>query len=265
MSADGSVEVQVQAEGVDDAAEELADADAGGGGGGGDGGGGDGASGLRGSLKAGLFAGILTSVAGPLLEVLNPMLSVLQAFLAPVAALLLRVLAPFLRFTLTKILPKWLKFLNVGTGELQSIRKFLGTLLAVGTAGLLAIPAIPFIIADLLGIKFDEVQDRIETAGSDIATFVKNGFSNAVDEITSLPGDIWSKVQQLAPNIAGIIAEAVPGVSAPSSDDGGNNGPLGQARDVVDTAGDRVNNVNISGGLGAFVDEVEQTSGIDLP
>ncbi len=260
MSADGEVQVQVNAEGVDDAAEELGDADGGGGVGGAGGGGGEGPGGLRGSLKAGLFAGLLTSVAGPLLEVLDPILSVLQAFLAPIAALALRLLSPVLRFLLTKILPVWFKWLNVSEGLLKfigaGIAVLLSPILLIAAQAVLLYAAIQFVAS-----KLDGAKSAITSVGSDVWDFVSGGVSNIISAVGDLPGDIWQEVQQLADLIGQELAERLPNVNPiDGARETGNDFVSGVNQTVENNTG-----VNISGGLGAFVDEVEKTSGVDLP
>jgi len=264
MSADGEVQVQVSAEGVDDAAEELGDAGGEGGvGGAGGGGGGEGPSGLRGSLKAGLYAGLLTSVAGPLLEVLDPILSVLQAFLAPIAALALRLLSPVLRFLLTKILPVWFKWLNVSDGLLKfigaGIAVLLSPILLIAAQAVLLYAAIQFVAS-----KLDDAKSAITSVGSDVWSFVKGGVSDIVSKVGSLPGDIWQEVKQLANLIGQELAERLPSVGS-ASDTG--RGALTSDSNPAYRAGQAVGDTifSLEGDAAAVVTEVEKKSGLDFP
>jgi len=235
MSADGEVQVQVSAEGVDDAAEELSE-----GGGGAGGGGGDGPSGVRGSLRAGLAAGVITSLAGPLLEVLDPILSALQAFLAPVAALALRLLAPYLRAFLTKVLPKWISFLDVADSALPKIRDTL-----LGAFGLLGI-VLRF---------FPQILNFVQALPSKV--------DRLITKIGALPQRIWSFVKQLSEDIITGIGQRFPDVASRGTDTVTDT--LTSDRNPAFRAGQRVGNINISGGLAAFIEEVETTSGVDFP
>lgn len=110
MSADGEIEIAVNAEGVDDAAAELADGEGtpsvAAGGGDGEGGGG-----LSTAVQGGIVGGLLSQALGPLLDVLSPILKVLQAALAPLATMLLRLLSPVLRW-LIQLLPGWMQFID---------------------------------------------------------------------------------------------------------------------------------------------------------
>ena len=99
--ADGEINVNVQADGIDDAADDVSDASGamdGGGGGGGDGGT------LATSIKGGIIGGLVSNLLGPLLSVLEPFTKLFEAFVAPLAQVLLRLFTPVLRF-LIRLLP----------------------------------------------------------------------------------------------------------------------------------------------------------------
>ena len=117
--ADGEINVNVRADGVDEAAEDVADgsgADMGGG----DGDGGGRGDGLAQSIKGGIGGGLVATLLGPLLDVFEPFVKVLQAFVAPLAQVLLRLFTPVLRL-LIGLLPIWYDFLENNEGLLMSL------------------------------------------------------------------------------------------------------------------------------------------------
>src|SRR6056297_861826 len=106
--ADGEINVNVKADGIDDAADDVSDASAPAGG---DGGGGGGFESLGQSIKGGIVGGLVASLLGPLLDVFDPFVKILQAFVAPLAQILLRLFTPVLRF-LINLLPAWFDFVD---------------------------------------------------------------------------------------------------------------------------------------------------------
>jgi len=270
MSADGEVEVQVNAEGVDDAAGEIADSGGvGGGGGPGPGGGGS----LRGSLKGGLLGGALVAALGPLIDILEPIQGVLEAFLAPVAVMLLRLFAPVLRFLLTKALPVWMEYMpligDVVKGVLALSSLVLLPLLATVAIVALAVQGIRTAAEGLwnwaTGGAASDIGASVWAAISSGASWLANGAFNIASYVWSfvsrLPGQIWEEMRQLPDLIGQSIAERLPNVP-----DSGDVTEAGQ--DLLDRGRDFVEggtNVVLNGGLGSFVDRVEETSDIDIP
>lgn len=231
MSADGEIEVQVTAEGTDDAAEELADGDGGGvpGGGGGGGGDGDGLMARLGSIGRilGVIAALLASL-GPLLKFIEGVFNVLSAFLAPIALIIVRLLSPFLRFFI-RLLPAWFDFITT----VMPLVEMLTNILDVGLQNLASL---------ILTLRQAQL--------------------NAVSKLDSLPSDIWSFINRLPQMIGEQLGRDVPTFSS-AADTGQGLVEEGLQRGnetIRETTG-----INIMGGLGAFVERVERESNIDLP
>jgi len=128
--ADGEINVNVRADGVDEAAEDVADGSGvgmGGGDGGGEGGRG---SGLAQSIKGGIVGGLVGTLLRPLLEVFDPFVKVLQAFIAPLAQMLLRLATPFLRLMI-QLLPAWYDFLDENENLVAKLLMALSPLVAI--------------------------------------------------------------------------------------------------------------------------------------
>jgi hypothetical protein len=233
MSADGEIEVQVTAEGTDEAAQELADGDGGGGvpqPGGGGGGGGRG-GGLRGALKGGIFLAalkIIIGLLGPLSDFLGAIFKVLQAFLAPIALIIVRLLTPFLRFFI-RLLPMWMDFI---TSVMPAVEN---------AAGMLN-----------WGLNFI----------ADVLTGTRDILSNTKRSIDNLPSNIWSFINRLPSMIGEQIGRDVP--TFQQAGDGVRETVTDFAEDANQEVEQRTG-INIMGGLGAFVERVERESNIDLP
>lgn len=258
MSADGEVQVQVKAEGVDEASEELAGE---GGGVGGAEGGEEGPGGLRGSLRAGLLAGLLAAVSGPLLDVVSALLDVLNAFLAPVAALLLRLAQPLFRVLLTELLPKWIAWLDISEQALGRIRTVLEAISAVFSGG-----ALSSLESELAMAIYEAAAGVAENVMS-LRQRLGDGVTSLLTTITSLPGRIWNAFTELPSLIGEALASRLPNVDSVGDQIDRGEDAIDRARDRVERGADRVSGatVNIQGGLGAFVDRVESDSGVDLP
>lgn len=185
-TADGEIEIAVRAEGVDDAAAELGEADGDGRGGPprGDGGG----DGLRQAFRGGLIGGLLSQAIGPLLDTLDPILKILQAFLAPLATLLLRLLSPVLRF-LIQLLPAWMWFIDNLPGLIQGVIDWV-----------MALPGRVWdFMADLPGMIWTAIEagagwiaDGAVAIGEQVWEYTEQGFEMLVgwleDILNSLPG-----------------------------------------------------------------------------
>lgn len=309
-TADGEINIQVKADGVEDAAAEVADQEGGGGGMPGGGGGS-----LRGNLKAGAIAGVLLSALGPVLDLLSPMLKILQAFLAPLAAMLLRILQPVLRY-LIRLLPAWMQFIDElpkhvanAVSWIQSLPgRIWGFVQALpgmtwraikSGAGWLAngASAIGTAIWNTISGWATTLKDSIVGLAADVGSKVWSSISNWAsglrDDISNLPGQIWGYMKQLAGMIAekipdpgdvpgsdlagdvwgatggrlfaegGIVTEPTPGIVG----EAGNEAviPLDRFERMLDQqGGGGGTQIQLSGGLGAFVDRVEKDSGVDI-
>jgi phage-related protein len=253
MSADGEINVQVNAEGVDEATGEM---DAAGGGGGGDGeepgvgvpgGGGGGASStkLLGSVVA------LLSFLKPITDILGVVSGVLQAFVAPLAITLLRLLQPALSLLL-KILPAWLSL----TAGINSFLEKYGAYLA-------PIPALlNWVISNTSAIqsRAQGIIDAVDSAPQRIV--------DTVQSVRQRLSDMWATLKTIPSQIVSGIRDALP--SAP--DAGGfidrGRGLIDRATDAAsggdDGRGDSLANVIISGGLTPFVDQVTRDGSTDL-
>jgi phage-related protein len=267
MSADGSVEVQVSAEGADAAADDLAEASETGVSGG------QGAGGLSSNLRGGIIGGALVSALGPLLDVLNPILDVLKAFLAPLAAVVLRLFAPVLRFLLSQVLPLWMEAMTFLLDNIGALRGILMFMAAAATILSLIASGIGFLLIPLAAIAaaivfWEDIKRFVRDIAGDLRNVpgmiwskFKSGWSWLSNGAWNIAKDVWSFVSRLPSQIGQEIAQRVPGI------------PSGE--DVTDTTGDLIEggnrfveketSVNIVGGLEAFIDRIERSSNIDLP
>jgi len=228
--ADGEIELQVNADGVEDAAGELDETatDAGGGAGGGGGGGLGGTGGRMVRLLGAIVA--LLALVEPILDVLGVVSNVLKAFVAPLAVVLLRVLQPVLRLLL-ELLPVWLNWVSNNEGLLNQLG-----------AALLPITIWLPILADLFG--------------------------RARDLLQGLPGKIGEFFDTLPQDIGEAIAERLPGDFSDTGsgvERGLRGDPPGQDATAGETAGGALGTlIRISGGLTPFIDEVTRNGNVDL-
>jgi hypothetical protein len=227
--ADGEVEVSVQAEGVDEAAGEMAPDAAGVGGPGGAGGGGG-----RGRIGGKLITRLLGVLAflGPILDVIGVVANVLTAFVAPVAVLLLRLLQPVLRLML-RVLPVWFDIFEMITDVATRIRD--------------------------LQVAF--VRNLVQQA-RDIIGWIRSIPGEIESFITSLPGDIASAISSQIPFLGG-------GGGGDDSDGGDgpipDSGPFAPPDDPTDRRPGEGPLVEIGGGLRPFIDRITQSASFDFP
>jgi len=225
--ADGEINVNVQADGIDDAADDVSDASGamdGGGGGGGDGGT------LATSIKGGIIGGLVSNLLGPLLSVLEPFTKLFEAFVAPLAQVLLRLFTPVLRF-LIRLLPGWFDFVNNATGLIAQI--------------LMGLSPIVSLLAFL----------------PSVVDFV----SKIPDKLDSLPGDIEEFVNELPRKIGIAIGRRVPFLSAETttrSDPGPVRDGTSQTVEEQTAAGERTS-IIISGALTPFLDLITTDRNVD--
>lgn len=147
----GELNVTVQSEGTDEAAEQVQGATEGDGGGGllsgisgpaGGGGGGGALGSLMGTLSGmssammgilgavGLIAALLASLK-PIQKMIGALFKVIQAFVMPLAVMLMRLLSPVLGFLL-RLLPIWMDFLSDPQGAISDAISWLqGTLFSM--------------------------------------------------------------------------------------------------------------------------------------
>lgn len=259
MSADGEIEVAVRAEGTDDAAAQLAEADADGAGGALPTGGRGGEGGLRTAIAGGIVGGLVSQLLGPLLDILDPILKLFQAFVAPVGALLLRLLQPVLRF-FVRLLPQWIAWLSSAEEWLSGVVSWLGRLWSGFRDWITALPGRIWSAIkqgwDTLKATVQNVINRVnQLKQSVVSTLVGfwNGLKSRVQSLIRF-------VKNLPQRIGSAIANRLPGV--PSGGDVSNT-----AGNLAQGAEQRVENtfgVNIEGGLGAFVERIERNNDIDL-
>ncbi len=267
MSADGEIDIKVQAEGTDGAASELADSGGGGGGVGGGGSGSDGGKGgLRGNLRSGALAGALISALGPLLNILDPIHKLLQAFLAPIAVIFLRLMQPVLR-GLIQLIPLWFGLMDFWLNAIDKVGQWLNGLPARIWNFMSSLPGMIWNAissgASWLANGANKIGSKVWSKIKGGASWITNGASNigsAVwnsttrtlsdlwDAITSLPGDIGRAIAGRLPNVD-------PGQTASNIREGTGN--------RVEQAGDTV--VEFSGGLGQFVENAERSDTNILP
>ena len=226
---DGEIELQVNADGVEDAAGELDETATETGGGGGGGGGGLGGTGGRMVRLLGAIVGLLALIE-PILDVLGVVSNILKAFVAPLAVVLLRVLQPVLRLLL-ELLPVWLNWVSNNEGLLNQLG-----------AALIPLSIFLPILADL--------------------------FRKARDLLSGLPSKIGEFFDTLPQDIGDAIAERLPG-DASSAASGVRAGLEGDPSGGGDTVSERAGGilgtvVRISGGLTPFVDEIAKNGNVDL-
>jgi len=229
MSADGEVEVQVQAEGVDDAAQELGGEGGGiGGGGGGPPGGDDDGGGIGGKLGRLLkVVGAVVAVLGPLLKFIEGIFGVLEAFLAPIALIVLRLLSPFLQFFI-RLLPQWLAFIDGVMPTVDAIAAFL---------------------IDLLTLIRDVINGT---------TSIKEALtSDVVGTLLSVPDKIGAAVADKLPSVTPGTTEQQEQVLSDAVRRGAISGATGA------TPFGPAINIALEGGLGAFVENTEKNSNVD--
>jgi len=232
MSADGEITVEVSAEGIDEAAEDMSTDD--------DGGsistGSDGSKssnrGLSKSIRGGIIGGLLAVGLGGVLDILSPILEILDAFLAPLAAVILRGLQPVLDYLLTRVLPKWLEFLDEYGPEIQEAMRLLRSPLELTTTLL------------------DVLVNAIKTGLEKLQQGIQAQLQASIRELQQLPGKLK----------AGIM-EALP--SAPSLSLGGDGGGSGGGSGGDDGGSIGQTIVKITGGLPTFIDEIERSQRTD--
>lgn len=263
--ANGEVEVQVRAEGVDDASKELAEGEGGGVPDAGAGGGGGQEGGLAGALKGGIFLAALKLILDllpGLTEGLDAIFSIIKAFLAPVGMMLIRLLQPFLRIYMNRALPLWLSFMSdmmplVGSLA-DDIYAALTWLVDIRDEIIAIAPAIWSSIKS--GASW--FSNGATAIGSAVWSAISGGASWLATGATSIATSIWTRIKQLPSMIGREIASRLP--SVPSGGDIGD-----QAGDAVEGGGEWIEdntgvNINFSGGLDAFIEQVEQSSDVDL-
>jgi len=228
MSADGEITVEVSAKGVDEAAEDMSTDD--------DGGsistGSSGNRGLSKSIRGGIIGGLLAVGLGGVLDILSPILEILDAFLAPLAAVILRGLQPVLDYLITRVLPKWLEFLDEYGPEIQEAMRLLRNPL------------------ELVTTLLDVLVNAIKTGLEKLQQGLEAQLQASIRELQQLPGKLK----------AGIM-EALP--SAPSLSLGGDGGGSGGGSGGDDGGSIGQTIVNISGGLPTFIDEIERSQRTD--
>jgi hypothetical protein len=262
MSADGEIEVKVNAEGTDEAAQELSEGDGGGGGlGGGGAGGAGGMAGKLGMIGAalGVIIGLLSALPG-MVQFLKGFFEIAQAYLAPVSVMLMRLLAPVMRM-LIQFLPTWMNWMDVVAKNLEYLALLFGF---IGIVALL-LDKLPGNIWSQMATWAGRIAGFLMNLPGNIWSAIVGGaawLGNSLATIaTSIGRSVWSFMSQLPALIGREIAQRVP--SVPSGGDVADAG-----RDLVSQGQQFVREntqVNIEGGLGAFVETVEETSNIDIP
>jgi len=226
--ADGEVEVSVQAEGVDEAAGEMAPDAAGVGGPDGAGGGGG-----RGRIGGKLITRLLGVLAflGPILDVIGVVANVLTAFVAPVAVLLLRLLQPVLRLMI-RVLPVWFDIVAFITDVATRIRD--------------------------LQVAF--VRTLVQQA-RDIVKWIRGLPGEIESFFTSLPGDIATAITNQIPFFGGGGGGDGGGSDGPIPD----SGPFAPPDDPTDRRPGEGPLVEIAGGLRPFIERITQNGSFDFP
>jgi hypothetical protein len=227
--ADGEVEVSVRADGVEDAAGEMAP-DAAGADIGGPDGGGRGRGRMSGRL-IGRLVGLLAFL-GPILDVLGVVSQVVEAFVAPLAIVLLRLLQPVLRLAL-RALPALLDNTDtlVGLTDLYTdlvsnqISAIVGGVTRIG-GWLLSLPG-----------RIWEFMQRLPS-------MIGMAVGNVLPDVPTLGGG------------DGFLSELRDAVGGGAGDFFGGPG------EGVTTGGPVV---NITGGLEAFIRRITQDSDFDFP
>jgi len=173
--ADGEISVNVRADGVDEAAGDVAEEGGMGIGGGGDGGGGR-AGELAQSIKGGIVGGLVASLLKPLLKVFEPFVKVIQAFVAPLAQMLLRLLTPVLRLFIG-LLPAWYDFIDNSQNLLAKLLLAFSPLVQL----LSHLPSIVNYVSELPG--------KLDTLASAISEFISKLPAKIIDLIPGLSPD----------------------------------------------------------------------------
>jgi len=253
---DGEIELQVNADGVEDAAGELdetATEPGGGAGGGGRRGGGVGGAGGRMVRLLGAIAGLLALIE-PVLDVLGVVSNVLKAFVAPLAVVLLRVLQPVLRLML-ELLPVWLNWIGNNEGLLNQL-------------GVALIPLTIFLplLADLVERVVNFVRS-IPTKLDRLRDGLQDWLQSLISDVQNLPSRIGAFINSLPQKIGSAVADVLP--SGPDLGGGGEGFFGGAFNDTGRSADDGDDGVlgsiiQIGGGLTPFIDEVTRNGNVDL-
>lgn len=257
MSANGEVEVAVRAEGVDDATGEFDPSAADGGDGGGDQTNiAQTATNTGKMVKTLAILGAILSVFNDLLQIVGIISSIARAFIAPLAVMLLRLFQPVLGL-LFQILPAWLSFIDENEGAFKMILYALAPILF----------GIELLVGTLTGVYnfLKSLPGKIKQFIAD----VEQSVDDAVDYLQSLPGDIWEKFKQLPGMIADNIESQLPDLGALGAGAGSQPLLAGLSRllsfgDDSDS-GQGAPNISIEGGLGAFISQITDDTGIDFP
>lgn len=191
MSADGEVSVAVTAEGTEDAAAELSDADPSGGAAAGGGGGMGGGGGLKQSLKGGLIGGLLSQLLGPLLDVLSPILGILRAFLAPLAVFLLRLFQPVLRL-LIGLLPAWMSFIDTA---MQGLPKLIAMITSLPGDIWNFVSSLPGMIWDAISSGASWLANGAVAIGSAVWSALSSGASWLATGASSIGTAVWDTIK----------------------------------------------------------------------
>jgi hypothetical protein len=229
--ADGEISVNVRADGVDEAAEDVAD-EGGVGMGGGDGGGEGRVGGLAQSIKGGIVGGLVASLLGPLLDVFEPFVKILQAFVAPLAQVLLRLFTPVLRF-LIQLLPAWFDFVDENEGLVGELLMALSPLVTI----LSYLPSIARGVSNFAENK--GLVDALKAAVSPL-TLVLRAIARAIG------AEVQEATESTGPRTAG---------GEPSFPGGANGRPADTQSPV---------SIAISGGLTPFIDLITANRNIDF-
>ena len=230
---DGEIELQVNAEGVEDAAGELdetATEPGGGAGGGGRRGGGVGGAGGRMVRLLGAIAGLLALIE-PVLDVLGVVSNVLKAFVAPLAVVLLRALQPVLRLLL-ELLPGWINWVNENEGMLTELTRMAVPLITI-------LPLVAGLLGDAVGF-LQSLPTKVDRLIAFIRSLQRKFGQAVADRLPSGP-DLGG----FNPFDGGDRGDGGGG------GDGGGDGFLGSV-------------VQIGGGLTPFIDEVSRNGNVDL-
>jgi hypothetical protein len=227
--ADGQVEVSVRADGVEDAAGEMAPDAAGAdiGGPGGDGRGG----GRLGGKLIGRLLGLLAFL-GPILDVIGVMSQILEALIAPFAVVLLRFLQPFM-MTALKALPYVIDiadFMADAIGLLNRMREAFWSAIWNGV--------------QRLGGWILSLPERIWGFMQRLPDMIGMAVGNVLPDVPTLGGG------------DGFLSELRDAVGGGAGDFFGGPG------EGVTTGGPVV---NITGGLEAFIRRITQDSDFDFP
>jgi len=306
MSADGEINVRVNAEGAGEAADELADQNGAGGGVAAGGRGGGGGGGLTGALKgAGILSllGTALELLGPVGDFLDAIFSILKAFLAPIGLIIFRLLSPVLRL-LVKALPVWLSFMSAVDGHVEGLMNWFETTGMDLWRGILNVPprlwglmqsgwswlsngavavgsevwaalnsgaawlsngavAVGSAVWSKLSSGASWLADGATNIGSSVWTAISNGASWFANGAQSIGSAVWSFMKRLPELIGQEIASRLPSIPGGGDVQDAAQGAFQGARETASGIGNAVA-VNISGGLGSFVDNVESDQSVDF-